>query len=159
LKSKPRFVVVDASDKTRFIIRRVDAIGCLPVGKSQRIVDAYQNTQLASQDVRFNLVGSAKNYRQLGLNKPTWTIGCTLNMHHVPTANDMVINTYNTTGLDDDTTEEGFVMTSQYATAEFTLVASNSLTAKQMMVFPCFPSLNCHGAILVSCPQLSKNVF
>ena len=80
-------------------------------------------------------------------------------MHHVPTANDMVINTYNTTGLDDDTKEEGFVMTSQYATAEFTLVAAISLVAKQMMVFPCFPALNCHGSILVSSPQLSKNIF
>jgi hypothetical protein len=139
--SEPRFDV-KIQDNGKISIERVDFLGNLPSVNTSEIH-------------RFYLSSGYTNYLHLGLNQPQWG----KNVGHLPLTSDFKVNTYNSTGLFDDTRFVGSIMSSHYQKDEFdTPKTTVDITYRQKQYFPNLPMTNALSTIEIRSTRIRANV-
>ena len=119
--SEPKFDV-SVEDNGRIKITRVDFLGHIPTNNTSELHRVY-------------LSAGNTNYLHLGLNQPKWGN----NVGHLPSANAFKINTYNSTGLYDDTRLVGSIMSSHYHQLEYDIPKTTVyINYKQRIFFQIF---------------------
>jgi hypothetical protein len=139
--SEPRFDV-KLQDNGKITIDRVDLLGNLPSVNTSEIQ-------------RFYLSSGNTNYLHLGLNQPQWG----KNIGHFPMSSDFKVNTYNSTGLFDDTRFVGSIMSSHYQKEEFdTPKKTIDITYRQKVFFPNLSMTNALSSIEIRSSRIRANV-
>ena len=139
--SEPKFDV-SIEENGRIKITRVDFLGHIPTNNTSELHRVY-------------LSAGNTNYLHLGLNHPKWGD----NVGHLPSANSFKVNTYNSTGLYDDTRLVGSIMSSHYQQKEYdTPKKVVDLLYKQRIFFPNIPMTNALSTIEIRSSRVRGNV-
>jgi hypothetical protein len=139
--SEPKFDV-SVEDNGRIKITRVDFLGHIPTNNTSELHRVY-------------LSAGNTNYLHLGLNQPKWGN----NVGHLPSANAFKINTYNSTGLYDDTRLVGSIMSSHYQQLEYDIPKTTvDINYKQRIFFPNIPMTNALSSIEIRSSRVRGNI-
>lgn len=139
--SEPKFDV-SIEENGRIKITRVDFLGHIPTNNTSELHRVY-------------LSSGNTNYLHLGLNQPKWGN----NVGHLPSANSFKINTYNSTGLFDDTRLVGSIMSSHYQQKEYdTPKTIVDISYKQRIFFPNIPMTNALSTIEIRSSRVRGNI-